>query len=299
MTLQAQDDRRHALPDHPHARESLYWNVLLPEERLGFMGYCFLKPSGEASSLAAVMDDSMQMRAFELIPDVAFEGTDLDRFRVGPLSVEHGEPLREVTIEFAGEQVQMDWRYTALHEAFDYARNADGCCPAMATNRFEQAGAVQGAFSVDGRSGRFDTRGWRDHSWGVRDWTAMHHYKWISVHVGDDLTFNAMQTLWRGEVRVNGFVLRDGQVSPLVELEIHTDYDAELRQERVRVALHDEAGRTTHAVGERFAGATLPFGGISLSEACCTFEVDGRDGVGIAEYMWPEGYREHVASSGR
>lgn len=299
MTLQAHDDRRHALPDHPDARESLYWNVLLPQERLGFMGYCFIKPTGEASALAAVMDDSMQMRAFEFIPDVAFEGADLDRFRVGPLSVEHGEPLREVAIAFAGEQVQMDWRYTGVHEAFDYARNADGCCPAMATNRFEQGGRVQGAFSVGGRSGRFDTHGWRDHSWGVRDWTAIHHYKWISIHAGEDLAINAMQTFWRGEVRVNGFVFREGLLAPLVAMDVVTDYDAELRQERVRVVLDDDAGRTTRAVGQRFAGATLPFGGISLSEACCTFEVEGREGVGITEYLWPEGYREHVTANGR
>ena len=298
MTLQAGDDRRHALPDHPHARESLYWSVVLPQERLGLIGYCFLKPDGSASTLALAMDDDMQTPAFELVSDVTFEGENLDCFRVGPLAVEHGEPLQTATIAFAGKQIRMDWRHTALHEAFDYARNADACCPAMATNRFEQGGAVQGGFSFADRSGRFETRGWRDHSWGVRDWKAMHHYKWISVTAGADLAFNAMQTFWRGETRVNGFVLREELLAPVIELDIVTDYDPELRQQRVRLTMHDDAGRTTHAVGERFAGATLPFGGVSLAEACCTFEVEGQGGVGIVEYMWPEGYREHTASNG-
>src|SRR5438094_599627 len=82
-----------------------------------------------------------------------------------------------------------------------------------ADGRFEQSGRVQGTLRVAGRTIPFDTTAHRDHSWGTRDWSSLHHWKWISGQGGPGpgapegtvLTFNAFKGLALGQVDINGY----------------------------------------------------------------------------------------------
>jgi hypothetical protein len=84
---------------------------------------------------------------------------------------------------------------------------------------------VQGVLSLNGREVPIDTTGQRDHSWGRRDWATFQDWKWISAQAGHELAVNVMVSHARGETSHNGYVFREGVVTPIVEARIAARYD--------------------------------------------------------------------------
>lgn len=296
--LTERDALRHRLPDHPAAREAVYWVVCLPEEGLGISVYAYLKPTGEATQVVLAWDSELRTVHLDHIADVALQGDDLDDFAVGRLRMRQPEPLRSWEVSYAGEEMQLDFRFEGLHRAFSYWENPDGCAPAFTShNRVEQCGTLVGTLRHRGRTVEFRTTGHHDHSWGIRDWAGMMHYKWIAAQAGPELAVHAAQVIWRGRVTVNGYAFRDGLLSPIVDARFDGTYEADLHPRTVEIEVRDAAGRVTRAAGRRFAGTTFPFPGVELTETGCRFEIEGRPGVGLCEMLWPEGYRAHMAST--
>jgi hypothetical protein len=288
------DAYRHQLPADERAREAIYWNLLLPEVKLGVSLYIYFKPTGEATEVMLAYGED-RAPILETVADVRAEGEDLDDLRVGPMRVRHPEAFRTWEVDYAGERVQLRYRYEAMTEPFSYHRNPGGS-PVSFTDgdRVEQDGTVEGVLTFDGREIPFATTAHHDHSWGIRDWAAMMHYKWIAAQCGADLSIHACQIVWRGVSTVNGYVWRDGTHSPLVDVSWGGTYDADVLPATTELELRDEAGRTTRASGRWFAGTVFPIGGVELTENAMTFEIEGRKGVGINEMLWPEGYLAHM-----
>jgi hypothetical protein len=291
--LTENDDLRHDLGDDPDARESMVWNVLLPAAGRYAIGYVTIKPSAESTRLLVVFGGD-EDPIIDIAADRPFEGRDLDAFTIAGMHIEQPERLRTMTVAYEGERASLRYRFRALHEAFDFARNDDGCAPVAATNRFEQAGRIDGTLSIDGESTHFATTGHRDHSWGVRDYDAIQHWKWISAQAGSGTAIHAMHTWFQGRQYTNGYVLREGLLSPVVDLRVRTDYDASIMQRRAAFTLRDAAGRTTEAEAESFASGFLPFGGVVMAEAGCRFTIAGADGIGVFEQGWPPTYLEYL-----
>jgi hypothetical protein len=273
----------------------MYWVICLPEERLGISVYAYLKPTGEATQLVLGWGPELRTVLLDEIRDVAVEGDDLDDFAVGRLRMRQPDPLRTWEVSYAGEEMQLDFRFRALHRAFSYWENPNGSPLAFTShNRIEQCGAVEGTLRYRGRTVDFRTTAHHDHSWGMRDWAAMMHYKWIAAQAGEELAVHAAQVIWRGRVMVNGYVYRDGLLSPLVDARFDGTYESDLHPRTLELELRDAAGRLTRARGERFGGTVFPFPGVELTETGCRFEIEGRPGVGLCEMLWPEGYRAHL-----
>lgn len=258
MTPAATDDLRHDIGADPEARESMVWNVLLPGEEILAIGYFTLKPTTETTRLLLAFGPDGQLAA-DIAPNQPFEGADLDDFTVAGMHISQPEASTSMAVSFAGPRLGLDYRFTAMHEPFRYDRNADGCPPPAATNRFEQAGQIAGTLTVDDRAMAFETTGHRDHSWGLRDYGSILHWKWISAQAGPETAVHAMHTWFQGRQYTNGYVLRDGVLSPVAELRVRTSYDEQVMQRSADFTLVDEAGRTTAAHAEYFAGGFVPF----------------------------------------
>lgn len=291
--LAADDDLRHDLGSVPMARESMVWNVLLPDQQRYAIGYFTMKPSTESTRLLVVFGPDGEP-LIDVAPDQEFEGENLDDFIVAGMRIAQPERSKSMTVTYSGDDVGLDYRFDALHEPFDFERNADGCTPVAATNRFEQAGRISGALTVGGDVLPFATTGHRDHSWGVRDYRAILHWKWISAQAGPSLAMHAMHTWYQGRQFTNGYVARDGLLSPVTELVVRADFDADVMQRAADLTLTDEAGRTTNAAAEFVAGGFLPLGDIAMAEAGCRFQIDGHDGIGVLEYGWQPAYLAHL-----
>jgi hypothetical protein len=297
--ISQKDDLCHELSDGEFGRESLFYTVPLPEQRMLIEGYMSIRRDRVASRALMVWGDPDRDGYAPLVADVAearMHGRDLDDFEVAGMRVRQPELLRRVEVSFCEGDRAWEMRFRAVHDAFDYDSNAAACPKMVADNRYEQAGIADGYLVLDGREiayhGAFAHR---DHAWGTRDWQAAHHWKMFTGQTVDGTAFNFFECLAHGRVFHNGFLFREGLQSPLASCRrIEVDYDDQWLQRRCALELVDEAGRAVRITGERFAGGFIDWGGVVLAESAFTIDVDGRTGVSYVEAGWPTGYLEHV-----
>jgi hypothetical protein len=295
--LEPQDDLRHTLTPGPHARESLFYNLLLPDEGLLVMFYTWVDGDGRAGHLFAVASEDNERLAFSATDGVPVGDRDFDDWEVEGLRVRHGDLLQTAHLEFDGDGVSYRAQFDALHEAFSYLDNDDGCPSFLAHNRFEQAGCMRGTLTVDGREIAFDTTAHRDHSWGERDWDSIQDWKWISAQAGEGLALNVLLLHARGETTRHGYVYRDGEVVPVVDIRVKADFDANWWQTRGTIVIVDATGREVVVEAGRFALFRFEAGErIVMHEAACTGTIDGTDALVHFEAGWDRSYAELQAA---
>lgn len=297
--LEPSDDLRHRAPDGGRMRDSLFWNLILPEERIGMQVYTFVNHRGRAGYNVVVWGEE----PLALIQELGQVGpeADFDAWRLAGLEVRQPEPQRTAEVRFDRDGVRLEYDFTALHDAFTYRANPGGLPRWFADNRFEQAGRVAGVLEVAGRRIEFDRIAHRDHSWGTRDWGAPQHWKWILAHTPSGRALNAFVWIARGEWGFNGYVLRDGRPVAIAHIDQHAEYDAGMDQTRLEATLTDVDGVATELVMDSFGAVRMPhhdpFGTVII-EAACRCTIDGETGGGQFETHWPLAYLEHLAGRG-
>lgn len=300
--LQATDDLRHPPAPGEKGRDSLFFNLMLPEEELGVQVYTWVDHTGTAGRQMAVWGPDRKPLALEVDPAVAMGSADFDDWRCAGLEITHPEPLETASVRYQSDKVRLAYDFTAAHEAFSYMENPAGCPQWMARDRFEQAGRAVGELEVDGRVISFDRPAHRDHSWGPRQWGVPHHWKWIVAQtpggtgVSPGVTgrqLNLMVWVAYGELGLNGYVARDGKTFALVDAQARAEYDDAMTQVRLVATMRDASGQDTELVLDRYALMRLPFGTDSLIfEAACRATIDGEEGSGQFEALWPASYHQ-------
>ena len=292
--LEPSDRLRHVI-DGAFARESLAYCIPLPEERMLALIYTWVDGNDRAGYAFAVYEQGPEMAYFQHVDGLPANGADFDAWRVGGVDVAVGPDFTTARAAYRDDHVTIDVTFTALHDAFDYDRNAGGCPAYQATNRYEQSGRMVGRLEWDGRVVDIDAPGHRDHSWGRRDWDAIHHYKWLAV-AGEDRAANVMVALVEGETLYNGYVFLDGVLSPVTTAEIVTAYSPDFAQTSIAAIVHDEAGRATamrfphrFAYGRWDVSPTFNF-----TDGCFSGDVAGGPVAAYIQYTWPRAYLDHL-----
>jgi hypothetical protein len=288
-SLTGADDRRHQLADSALERESLIFVFFLPEEPVGVIAYTWVNGEHEAGCMGLVFGaDNGRIAQFHSEGIKIGPEADFDDWTVGPMSLRHGDPHRVASVSFEHDGVALDFDFEATTPAFSYHDNPGGCPKWLADNRLEQSGLVRGTLRMDGRLIEFDTTGHRDHSWGNRDWTAIHQYRWVNVQVGSDVAINFMHGSANDQQHELGYVDIDGAQAAIASVEVALDRDLEhFSYTGGSFTLHDVLGRTTRIdVEDRTALAVWPAGGLESHDAGGYCSVNGTRGLIHIEEGW-------------
>jgi hypothetical protein len=293
-TLSPADELRHRVPEGAKGRDSYFWNVIMPEEELGLQVYVWIDGRGVAGRQVAVWGPGAEPLAFEAIYDIDL-GADAE---VAGLQIRQPAPLQTAEIRFRSDAVNLDYTFEAQHPAFNYGQNQHGSPQWMAIERYEQLGRVTGRVEVAGRTIEFDRLGHRDHSWGRRNWRAPQHWKWVVASTPSGAALNLFWWIVQGEVGVNGYVLRDGVVVPIVDARTHSRFDADGTQRHLEADITTADGEHTQLVMERYGVVEIPVGGGTvLWEAACRAQIDGEDGAGQYEAQWSRDYVDRLVKA--
>jgi hypothetical protein len=290
--LTSEDDLRHPVATGQRGRDSLYFNLVLPERGLGAFVYTWVDHEGIAGRLVATWTAGEQAQVFDIEHGITMGAADFDDWDIAGLRLRHTDPLRAAELTFASDEIELDYRFEGTHEAFDYRRNPIGSPTWMATNRFEQSGRVTGRLRAHGRDVALDDEpAHRDHSWGRRNWRMPQHWKWVVAETPDGHGLNLFQWVAKGEVGTNGYVLRDGRPVGVTAADCRATYLDDMTSASLRATLLDDEGGTTELQLERFANIEMPVGASTiLHEAACAAHIDGVRGGGQFETQWPAGY---------
>ena len=298
-----QDDLRHRPPPGGRMRDSLFWEMIMPDEQLGFQAYLYLTGHGRAGFNVAVWGPDEKPLVLDLVQDQVGDDADLDDFAFAGLSLTQPELRRTAVLDYTSDEVSLHFDYTALHDTFSYRQNPDGLPSWFAINRFEQTGWVTGFLEFGGRRIEWNRVGHRDHSWGMRNWGFPHHWKWFIAYSPDGSRIvNGWIWIAQGEWGFGGYVVRNGELLAVSHIDQHAEYDDDMTQRRLEATLHDVRGGSTELILDRFGLVKLPTNDkmdTIIMEAACKASIDGVAGAGQFETHWPLSYLKHLAAARR
>jgi hypothetical protein len=297
------DDRRHRPAPGDRMRDSLFWQLTMPDEQLGMQIYLHLTDRGRTGYNVVVWGEQ---RAEPLVLKVdtglVGDAIDLDAFSFNGLTLLQPELRRSCALRFRSDEVDIDFRFEGIHDAFSYRSNPDGLPEWFALNRFEQTGRVSGSLEFGGRRIEYDRIGHRDHSWGTRDWGVPHHWKWFVAYTESGHAVNGWIWIAYGEWGFAGYVAKNGVTIPVRTIEHHADYDDDMKQRRLEADLVDVAGGVTRLTMDSFGAVRLPTHdpmATVITEAACVATIDGEPGAGQFETHWSGAYLSHLVERRR
>lgn len=294
------DDLRHWPADGGRMRDSLFWEVIMPEEQLGMQIYLYLTNRGKTGYNVSIWGPGKDPVALKLAQGIVGADLDLDDFEFEGVRVKQPELRRTAEVRFSSPDVNLEYNFTALHDAFSYRCNPDGLPSWFAENRIEQTGHVTGFLEVGGRRIPLDRKGHRDHSWGRRDWGVPQHWKWFIAYTESGRAVNGWIWIARGEWGFAGYVVTDGITVPVSHIRHHAEYHDDMMQKRLEADVVDVTGETTRVVLDSFGAVKLPTRdpmGIVITEAACRATIDGESGAGQFETHWTGQYLNYLIES--
>lgn len=312
----------HELAAHPHARESVYFNALDPTAGIAIVASMGLRPGGRAENLLALsLPDGRVLFALNREP-AACRGGGL---AVGPAATswnpvtfayqgavaEHAAPdfppaPLPLLLAPATVPIVLDLEFTRVTPAIDFCEGLPEetlrALEPMGRHHIEQSGLWSGELVLEGRRIPIEAKGSRDHSWGLRDWSAADHWRLFTLQLGDDVAVHALAASVRGVLVQGGFVWRRGRAERVTRME----YAAQRRSGKLdTLELEVTAGAEPPLVlrgtvlrritvplqvsgrpWRHLAGRPYPF---LLHEHYVRYECCGRTGYGVAEFTERQG----------
>ncbi len=186
---------------------------------------------------------------------------------------------------------KIDLRYTPFTEAYEYSEHMTEesleIGKKSGDRHWEQIGRVSGSVKVGEEEYQIEScLGQRDHTHGIRDWTGVGNWFYFVIWFDESLAINPAAILLEdGRMSTGGFMFRDGECIPLVEMSVqeHAYREDGVFPLRTELKILDANGES-HILKAR-PGAIIPVpfrsddGSVSiLIQSFGEFELDGRAG---------------------
>ena len=317
--LTAEDEQAeglHTLEPHPSVRESVFVSVQDPASGLRLVATLGRGTGDNGEALVALaLPDGRTL--FGLDRTRAFgdgDGLGVGRLRADFRPVRVRGDLRLAAHESGGfppgplplllsprtVRVAIDLTFRPSTPSIDFCRPLGEAARAalrpLGEHHLEQTGEWVGSVEIEGQRRPVQGFGHRDHSFGLRDWSALDHSHLFVARFGDDLAVHALILSVNGTSVEGGFLWRNGRAERVasvlytaerqgnrtrtVEVEVRPAAGPVLRLRgaveeaiRVPVALSLRLGR--HLCGQPYA--------LLLEENFVRYETENRIGYGMAE----------------
>ncbi len=311
------DEALHVLEADSLARESVYFNAFDPRTGLGLVASQGVRPAGRGEAVVALLVPGGRV-LFAL--DIEPARRAASGFGVGGLETSWAPPRLRFRGRLASaeakhfppgplplllaprsHEVELDLSFEATTPAIDMAEalppELRSALEPLGRHHVEQSGRFRGRLVVDGRALAVEATGSRDHSWGLRDWSAADHWRLFSGRLGDDLAFHALSVSCRGR-RVAGGFLWDGRRATALQ---RVEHSAETREGRLTgfdLEITTRRGERHHLRGDVAGRLTIPVQpetrllaligrgafALRLHENFTRYRLGDRVGHGIAEF---------------
>jgi len=211
--------------------------------------------------------------------NLSYEGelNQMDKGEVKPVKV-------SFALDFDAITPQFDYRSCVTAEKEKIAQQ-------VAAEHIEQVGHCIGTVKVEEREFVVRALGERDHSWGVREWTAPRLWLWVTCQFNEKFAFNLTKLeMDKGDVDA-GFLYLDGEMIPIVKVDVAKEFQADGSPAELYMAFYDKDGNVYGVKGVTKRKAMMHFEGEDkkhpsiMWETLTRFKMDEEVGFGVAEYL--------------
>ena len=297
------DDQMHEVGPHKDWTETVWFSFNVPERSLAGWFYTQVRPNIGTAAGGAFLYGPGDWMPWELPYWAYFDHQaapsplDLrDATFMNGFSVKMLEPGMKYHLGYKFrdlEEFVADLQFEGLTPPVPHVHGAP---PFTGSSHYDQHGRVTGDLWLKGERIPVDCFAVRDRSWGRRPELIGPNSKRLSYVFGATSADEAFLvfTLPAGgdqeaeeEHLSSGYLLRDGQLRRLSSATRHNTRDASTGGiSALTVDITDTDGRTAHITGEARARMMLPRASLCIN-TFLRFEVDGREGFGEDQDVWP------------
>ncbi|MHA1314152.1 MAG: DUF7064 domain-containing protein [Candidatus Helarchaeota archaeon] len=215
------------------------------------------------------------------------------------------EPMKKWHVTAKHRKFEVDVIFEARFPPFNYLSHEDPLeafkkygvemLQVAAQQHYEQGMKVTGTVKIKEKREVKEVRqincyGHRDHSWGTRDWVNIDRWNWISAQF-DDCTINAARVEVFGKILTSGFISTSEGNEHVTNVEVTTEcgYKDDERAPKSSTFKLTTKNRqvtlTSHTWKSLYLKRPSERGLTEIYEQIVNFEMDGKKGTGISEYM--------------
>ncbi len=283
----------------PHHNESWYFNLIDPSNKLYFITRISYEMGQKRSRIMLVLllDGKITGYANDIPTDKMFDTLDFDK-KVKYYCI---EPMKKWRITYQDKRFELDISFEGRFPVYNYLSHKDPLksikelgvelLERTAQHHYEQGLRATGTLTLKkkGETLKINCLGHRDHSWGTRDWVKIDRWYWISAQFEDE-TLNIFQIEFVGKKLLNGFYSNNEGNTTIESVEISTKTKSDGKTPISSVFnFIDEHGKKRTIESKTVHNIYLPLpsseGFTEIFEQIATFEIDGKKGAGVAEYL--------------
>ena len=303
------DEFKHVWRKYPeHHNESWYFNALDFNSNTHIItrvGYRMGQKEIENMFLIVLDkdDESKNLEYFNRFPIDGYPEDDF--YGDDKIKYECLEPMKKWHLIFKNEKFDVDLLCEGRFEPYIYMSDEDPMealkkygmeiLKVAATRHYEQGMKVTGSVKLKKNGKIIDKRqlncyGHRDHSWGTRDWVLIDGWNWVACQF-EDFTMNFAKARALGKVIDQGFISTNEGHEPIIGIEIKTDFGFQ-GEESVpksstftvttptrKFIITSKTWKSIYITRQTERGSTVVY------EQIAHFELEGKKGSGISEYM--------------
>lgn len=272
VTTQVADHFSANLTDHPYWSESSWFSFHIPDRGINGAFYSHFRPNMNCMLAGVFIWDTTSPYTFEALyfdwqamrlPPEGRYGVDYDKYDYRTpwgMQARLVEPLRRYALNYERPGFDLSLEFEAVAPAHEIGRKTEHGLTNAYSFHFEQPGRITGQFRVEGETYAVDTFSIRDGSHGPRFLEVMtpNGYTWSTASAQSGFHILAPNAEGgRDSAVVGGYILRDGEISTIVEGNRRVLERNGPRPSLVAVTATDELGRTLEAIGRQKVPSTL------------------------------------------
>lgn len=276
-----QDDRRHQPGPERDWNESYWFAFYDPQKRIGVMNRIGLLVNRKQVNLWFFVSRDGRIVHDGTNLNLPLPEGDIDHLPVGPFTLQCSKPLRDFRMIYCQGDCALDVVWSGSMPVYSFGTGLSN----VARYHIEQAGEAKGEVTLAGEKIALQGMGYRDHSCGERNWTALGRWYWVEGQFGSDIAFNCFRMIQgEGVEKWGGFIYRDGKMMKVKvkECEVETD-EKRTSQRKGRFVFTDVEGRTYELVGEVLDICPVDLGTTNCNDAFARFQLENQVGYGIIE----------------
>jgi len=287
--LSEEDEGRHPAGSGKLWSETYYFNFYDSQAEIGGFFWIQQQENRGKSNSFALMFRGGRPVYYAVLHDQSYSRNGLDQgVTVGGLTFQLVEPLKTIKIEMQDpdREIKLDLIWRAIHPPAHIGMIGEALPDSLAQNHYEQGGRVSGNIMLRGESLSLKGCGFRDHSWGIRDWESIerHELAWFVLE-GDRAVACGRADMADGRSVHAGFLYDGVDNLAIGQMDLEVGYEENaLTQMSVAIRLTDEKGRQAEITGRRLINFAVPFAGFLLNEAMFEYrDTNGKLGYGVCE----------------
>ena len=279
------DDRPHSPGDDPLWQESSLFVWHDPDAGVGGFWRLGQEPVAGATNSCFGLFTHDGLRFRSNVTGVALDPADRGTAHMawGPHLKVAFDGDAAITADFPDCEAEL--RFADFHPRFDYhAIAVPGASLTGAAHHFEVSGRMTGAIRIGDREIAIDALGYRDRSWGRRDWSQSRGTRWWPCVFGPDLTTHIIHLVQDGRVRKVGYVWRDGETIAIVDSDVVVGLESDALTPRSGTGILHLANGETLTIGcDRADAILMQVRGYNAVEAIGTATLGDRRGFSNLE----------------